>query len=95
MASSGSPAGGSPSHAGSGGSGGSKPAGTCKRATASDADCADFFAYDPEFPEDPARPQAYTCDDASAYLALNQAHADDCASVNFVTGAKYGACCPL
>lgn len=69
-------------------------AGTCKRATGSDADCADFYPADPELPEDPARSQAYACDDTSAYLALNQAHASECASVNFVAGAKYGACCP-
>lgn len=93
----GSPAGGVASHAGSssvGGSGGSKPAGMCKRAAGSDADCADFYPFDPEFPDDPARPQAYACDDTGAYLSLNGAHANKCANVSFVTGAKYGACCP-
>jgi hypothetical protein len=91
----GSSAGGVPSQAGSNsGSGGSKPAGMCMRATGSDAACSDFYAFDPEFPDDPARPQAYACDDTGAYLTLNGAHAGKCASVNFVTGAKYGACCP-
>jgi hypothetical protein len=70
---------------GGSGTGGTKPAGTCKRASGSDADCADFY-------ED--KPQAYTCDDAGAYVALNGAHASNCASVTFVTGSKYGACCP-
>jgi hypothetical protein len=74
-----------------GGSGGAKPAGTCKRASGSDADCADFY---PAEPPDPARPQAYACDDSGAYLTLNGAHDGQCASVSFVTGAKYGACCP-
>lgn len=96
-ASGGSSAGGVTTQAGTssgGGSGGSQPAGTCKRATGSDPDCADFYAFDPEFPEDPARPQAYACDDTGAYLTLNRAHGSKCASVNFVAGAKYGACCP-
>jgi hypothetical protein len=93
----GSPVGGMTSHAGSSsgsGSGGSKPAGTCKRAAGNDADCADFYPFDPEFPADPARPQAYACDDTGAYITLNSAHASKCASVSFVAGAKYGACCP-
>lgn len=96
----GSPAGGVANHAGSSslggstGTGGSKPGSTCKRTTGSDANCADFYAFDPEFPDDPARPQAYACDDTSAYVTLNGAHGGKCASVNFVTGAKYGACCP-
>lgn len=96
-ATAGSPAGGVTNHAGSsslgggGGSGGSKPAGTCKRATGSDADCADFY---PAEGDDPARPQAYACDDTSAYVTLNGAHAGKCANVSFVAGAKYGACCP-
>jgi hypothetical protein len=63
----------------------------CKRATGSDADCADFY---PAEGDDPARPQAYACDDTGAYLTLNSAHASKCASVSFVAGAKYGACCP-
>jgi hypothetical protein len=89
--------GGAVSHAGStsgGGSGGSTATGTCKRATGSDAECADFYPFDPEFPDDPARPQAYACDDVIAYLALNNAHNKDCANVSFVAGAKSGACCP-
>jgi hypothetical protein len=90
--------GGATSHAGAGGSstggsstiggsgaGGSKPAGMCKRASGSDADCADFYAD---------KPQAYACDDAGAYAALNGAHDILCASVSFVTGSRYGACCP-
>jgi hypothetical protein len=89
--------GGTTSHAGSGGSssggsssggsgvGGSKPAGTCKRASGSDADCGEFYE---------GKPQAYTCDDAGAYAALNGAHGSNCAGVNFVAGSKYGACCP-
>jgi hypothetical protein len=76
--------GGTPSQAGAG-SGGSKPAGTCKRQPASDADCADFY-------ED--KPQAYACDDISAASTLNQSHAAQCGSVTFVSGAKYGECCP-
>ena len=88
----GSPAGGA-SHAGSssGGSGGTKPMGMCKRAAGSDADCKDFY---PAEDGEPARPQAYACDDTGAYLTLNGAHAGKCASVSFVTGTKYGACCP-
>ena len=69
----------------SAGSGGSKPAGMCKRATGNDADCADF---------DPTTPQAYACDDPSVYVMLNSMHGGNCYSVNFVTGSKYGACCP-
>jgi len=68
-----------------GGSGGSKPAGTCKRSSGSDADCADF---------DNTTPQAYACDDASAYSALNGMHGGVCYSVNFVAGTQHGACCP-
>ena len=91
----GSPTGGNTSQAGSHtGTGGSKPGGMCMRATGSDGECADFYAFDPEFPEDPARPHAYSCPDRSAYSALNSAHASKCASVNFVTGANTGACCP-
>jgi len=70
---------------GGSGSGGSKPAGTCKRASGNDADCADF---------DDTTPQAYACDDASAYSALNGMHGGVCYSVNFVTGSQHGACCP-
>jgi len=84
----GSSAGGVVNHAGggSGGSAGSAPAGTCKRAPASDADCTDFE-------ESPS--QAYACDDAGAYFALNGMHAAKCANVQgVVTGAKVGACCP-
>ncbi len=86
-------AGGAVSHSGSssGGSGGSKPAGMCKRAASGDADCADFY---PAEPPDPARPQAYACDDTGAFRTLNAAHGSKCASVNFVPGSKYGACCP-
>jgi hypothetical protein len=91
----GSSAGGALNQAGSSpGSGGSKPAGMCMRATGSDAACADFYAFDPEFPDEPARPQAYACDDPGVFLTLNGAHAGKCASVNFVAGAKYGGCCP-
>lgn len=75
----------------SGGSGGAKPAGMCKRVTGSDADCLDFY---PAEPPDPARPQAYACDDTSAFIALNGTKGGKCASVNFVTGSRYGACCP-
>jgi hypothetical protein len=75
---------------GSGGSGGSKPSGTCKRSAGSDADCADFYPAE----DGPAKSQAYACDDTSAFTTLNSAHASKCASVNFVSGAKYGACCP-
>lgn len=74
-----------------GGTGGSKPVGVCKRSAGSDADCLDFY---PAEPPDPAKAQAFACDDTGAYLTLNTAHAGKCASVNFVTGAKYGACCP-
>ncbi len=86
-------AGGVTSHAGSstGGTGGTKPTTTCKRAAGSDADCADFY---PAAAGEPARPQAYSCTDTGAYLTLNTAHGSKCASVSFVTGAKYGACCP-
>ena len=91
----GSSLGGGTNQAGSSSSGGSKPASMCMRATGSDADCADFYAFDPEFPDDPAKPQAYACDDSSAYISLNGAHGGKCGSVNFVAGAKYGACCPL
>ncbi len=89
----GAPAGGTASHAGSssGGSGGTKPVGMCKRAAASDADCKDFY---PGGDGELTLPQAYACDDTGAYLTLNSAHASKCASVSFVTGAKYGACCP-
>jgi hypothetical protein len=76
------------------GTGGSKPGGMCMRATGSDADCADFYAFDPEFPEDPAKPQAYSCPDRSAYSTLNGAHGGKCANATFVTGANTGACCP-
>jgi len=69
----------------SGGSGGSKPAGMCKRVAGNDADCADF---------DPTTPQAYACDDPSVYSTLNGMQGGNCYSVNFVTGSKYGACCP-
>ena len=85
---------GTTSHAGTasgGGSGGSKPAGMCKRVTGSDADCLDFY---PAEPPEPARPQAYACDDTSAYVALNGTKGGKCASVSFVTGSRYGACCP-
>ena len=83
--------GGTVSHAGTsaGGSGGTKPMGICKRSAGSDADCADFYP-----PGDGNKPQAYACDDTGAYFTLNTAHASQCASVNFVSGAKYGACCP-
>lgn len=74
-----------------GGSGGAKPAGMCKRVTGSDADCLDFY---PAEPPDPARPQAYACDDTSAFVTLNGTKGGKCASVNFVTGSRYGACCP-
>jgi hypothetical protein len=91
----GSSLGGGTSQAGSNtGTGGNKPGGMCMRATASDAECADFYAFDPEFPEDPAKPHAYACPDRSAYSTLNGAHAGKCASVSFVTGANTGACCP-
>ena len=87
--------GGGTSQAGSNtGTGGSKPGGMCMRATGSDAECADFYAFDPEFPEDPAKPQAYSCPDRSAYSTLNGAHAGKCANVTFVAGANTGACCP-
>jgi len=86
--------GGGTNQAGSSSSGGSKPGGMCMRAMGSDADCADFYPFDPEFPDDPAKPQAYACDDSSAYISLNGAHGNKCGSVNFVAGAKYGACCP-
>lgn len=87
---------GSASQAGTGngagtGSGGAKPAGMCKRVTGSDADCLDFY---PAEPPDPARPQAYACDDAGAYVALNGTKGGKCASVSFVAGSRYGACCP-
>jgi hypothetical protein len=72
-------------------SGGAKPAGMCKRVTGSDADCLDFY---PAEPPDPARPQAYACDDTSAFVTLNGTKGGKCASVNFVTGSRYGACCP-
>lgn len=92
----GSSAGGTANHAGSGaggsgGSGGSKPAGTCKRSTGSDADCADFY---PAADGAAAKSQGYACDDASAFATLSAAHGGKCASASFVTGAKYGACCP-
>jgi hypothetical protein len=91
----GSSLGGGTSQAGSNtGTGGSKPGGMCMRATGSDADCADFYAFDPEFPEDPAKPHAYSCPDRSAYSTLNGAHGGKCASVSFVAGANTGACCP-
>jgi hypothetical protein len=77
--------GGGGSSLGGSGSGGSKPAGMCKRATASDAECADF---------DPTTPQAYACDDPGAYITLNGMHGSNCYSVNFVAGSKYGGCCP-
>lgn len=85
---------GTASHAGTssgGGSGGAKPAGMCKRVAGSDADCLDFY---PAEPPDPARPQAYACDDTSAFVALNGTKGGKCASVSFVTGSRYGACCP-
>lgn len=85
---------GTASHAGSssgGGSGGAKPAGMCKRVAGSDADCLDFY---PAEDGDPARPQAYACDDTGAFVALNSTKGGKCASVNFVTGSRYGACCP-
>ena len=81
---------GTASHAGTS-SGGAKPAGMCKRVTGSDADCLDFY---PAEPPDPARPQAYTCDDSGAYVALNGTKSGQCASVSFVPGSRYGACCP-
>jgi hypothetical protein len=91
----GSSLGGGTSQAGSNtGTGGSKPGGMCMRATGSDADCTDFYAFDPELPDDPAKPQAYSCPDRSAYSTLNSAHAGKCASVTFVSGANTGACCP-
>jgi hypothetical protein len=87
--------GGSTSQAGSNtGTGGSKPGGMCMRATGSDGSCSELYSFDPEFPEDPARPQAYSCPDRSAYSTLNAAHAGKCANVTFVTGANTGACCP-
>jgi hypothetical protein len=81
------------SHGGSnaGGSGGTKPAGMCKRSASSDADCSDFYPGDAE---EPARPQAYACDDTGAASTLSGAHGGKCASVSFVSGAKYGMCCP-
>ncbi len=85
---------GTASHAGTssgGGSGGAKPAGMCKRVAGSDADCLDFY---PAEPPDPARSQAYACDDTSAFVALNGTKGGKCASVSFVTGSRYGACCP-
>ena len=85
---------GTASHAGTssgGGSGGAKPAGMCKRVTGSDGDCLDFY---PAEPPDPARPQAYACDDTSAVATLNGTKGGKCASVSFVTGSRYGACCP-
>ncbi|HEX2877069.1 MAG TPA: hypothetical protein VHP33_37720 [Polyangiaceae bacterium] len=85
---------GTASHAGTssgGGSGGAKPAGMCKRVAGSDADCLDFY---PAEPPDPARPQAYACDDTGAFITLNGTKGGKCASVNFVTGSRYGACCP-
>ena len=96
----GTPAGGTASHAGSsnGGSGGTKPMGMCKRATATDADCLDFYPATPATEDEPAqaaKSQAYSCDDPAAYITLNGKHAGKCANVNFVAGAKYGACCPL
>ena len=88
----GSSLGGGTSQAGSNtGAGGSKPGGMCMRATGSDADCADFYPADED---GPAKPQAYSCPDRSAYSTLNAAHAGKCASVSFVAGANTGACCP-
>jgi|GEM_PF-5013173 len=88
----GSSLGGGTSQAGSSSStGGSKPGGMCMRATGSDADCADFYPADED---GPAKPQAYSCPDRSAYTTLNGAHGGKCASVSFVTGANTGACCP-
>lgn len=86
-------AGGTTNHAGSsaGGSGGSKPAGMCKRSAGSDADCVDFY---PAGDGDAAKSQAYACDDTSAFVTLSGAHGGKCASASFVSGAKYGACCP-
>jgi len=77
--------GGSRSGGSNSGGGGSKPPGTCKRVSGNDADCADF---------DETTSQAYACDDTSAYVTLNGMHDNACSSVNFVTGSKYGACCP-
>jgi hypothetical protein len=69
-----------------GGTGGSKPAGVCKRVAASDADCVEFW-------ED-AKTQAYACDDAAAYSALNSMHDGACGSLSGIPGGARGACCP-
>ena len=63
----GSSTGGVVSQAGSsnGGTGGTKPVGMCKRSAGSDADCLDFY---PAEPPDPAKAQAFACDDTGAYL---------------------------
>ncbi|RYZ04013.1 MAG: hypothetical protein EOO73_25505 [Myxococcales bacterium] len=71
---------------GGGGSGGMKPASACTRAAGSDADCADFWAEEGYL-------QAYACTDISAAARLGQSIGEECASVSFVAGAAYGACC--
>lgn len=78
--------GGSVSGGSGSGSGGMKPAGMCTRAAGSDADCADFWAEE-------GYTQAYACEDISAAARLADTLGTECASVNFVAGARYGACC--
>ncbi len=74
------------SSAGSGGSGGAMPAGMCMRAAASDADCADFWGEE-------GYTRAHSCTDRASASRLASTLGKECASVNFVAGSMYGACC--
>jgi hypothetical protein len=71
---------------GAGGSGGMPATAMCERSAGSDTDCVEFWEDD--------KTQAYACESISAYSSLNNMHAGNCGSVNFVAGAAYGACCP-